>query len=395
MTGTGSYANCTTCTLTAVPAAGYSFSHWTNYVSHDHFSPVHQFVVWDDQNLTANFVSDSLLFRCNFDTPYDSAGWVLVNGTETNRWCIGPATSTSEPNSIYISNTEGESNNYDNHNSSIVWAYRPLTLSNGTYHYSYSWKADGENNNDWLYLFLVPDTTTLVAGRSPDGLRWISHYDETWIPQDWIRLCDRRLNLHSTWQMVDGNVYVTSGNYKLVLLWVNDASSGNNPPAAVDDIFFGIVHCQGIDSIVADNITSNSLDLSWNANGSVSPWVVKVSSEDVTYTDITFTPTLHVEWLSPNTEYTVTISSDCGDGSPSIPGHTTFYTACSTLNQLPYTMNFEASEDDGYRFDIPDCWYRTDTNDRYPYLRSFSEYNHTPNGSRGLSWTGSNWFCRA
>ena len=55
---------------------------------------------------------DAFSYSCNFDGDSDTAGWVFVNGSQTNQWFIGTAAHNSGTKGLYISNDNGTSNSY-------------------------------------------------------------------------------------------------------------------------------------------------------------------------------------------------------------------------------------------------------------------------------------------
>lgn len=81
------------------------------------------------------------------------------------------------------------------------------------------WKSNGENNYDYLRVFLVDTSTSPVAGTQLSG--HLGTYQG-----------------QTTWQSASIDLNnVASSTRRLVFSWRNDASVGNNPPAAIDDIY--------------------------------------------------------------------------------------------------------------------------------------------------------------
>jgi uncharacterized repeat protein (TIGR02543 family) len=58
-TGAGHYENGATCTLTATPSPGYTFTNWTEDGNPQTSNPVYSFTVTESRNLVANFVASS------------------------------------------------------------------------------------------------------------------------------------------------------------------------------------------------------------------------------------------------------------------------------------------------------------------------------------------------
>ena len=170
----------------------------------------------------------SLNYSCTFEGVDDTAGWVFVNGTQTNKWFIGSATSNGGTNSLYISNDNGTSNAYTNSSISFVYAYREFTLGAGGYTISYDWKCYGESNYDYIRVFLAPATFDPTAGQDPTGGTSAYSWSSAPLPAGFISLCGaNKLNQESNWQNFyqDFNV-LTAGTYRLVFAWANDGSGG-------------------------------------------------------------------------------------------------------------------------------------------------------------------------
>ena len=79
----------------------------------------------------------SFNYSCNFDSDSDTAGWVFVNGSQSNQWAIGTATNNSGTKSMYVSNDNGVSNSYTNSSTTFCYAYREVTLDAGNYVLTY------------------------------------------------------------------------------------------------------------------------------------------------------------------------------------------------------------------------------------------------------------------
>ena len=101
--------------------------------------------------------SQEMVYSCNFDQPTDTAGWVLLNGSQPNRWRIG-TDNTMSSNAMYITNVSTTVNYYNYELPSEVFAYRRLELRAGDYRISYDWRCVGERRYDFFRVFLVPDS---------------------------------------------------------------------------------------------------------------------------------------------------------------------------------------------------------------------------------------------
>jgi uncharacterized repeat protein (TIGR02543 family) len=149
--------------------------------------------------------------------------FTIVNGSYTNNWYVGTATANGSTKSAYISNNSS-SNAYTISSSSTVHMYRDVTFPSSTSSYTltFFWKAQGENNYDYLTVRLVETSTSITAGSQlSSGL-----------------LGTYTMGGATTWNQASISIpAANSGTTKrLVFTWYNDSSDGTQPPVAVDNI---------------------------------------------------------------------------------------------------------------------------------------------------------------
>ena len=193
-----------------------------------------------------------------------------------------------------------------------------------------------------------------------------------------------RLNLQSSWQTRVGEFHLsTPGTYKWVFMWRNDGSVSNQPPAAVDNVMLSINTCSMVDNLTAAP-TSDSIYVSWTPTGTEYEWLVCCDSVCVTTT----TSSYAFGGLTANTLYTLSVRPLCGSDT-GMAVITTVRTNCLSVDSLPFIETFESAPiGSSSSFDLVNCWTRlTDaTLYIYPYVSSYTDYNHTPGGNKGLYW---------
>ncbi len=167
-------------------------------------------------------VSGGNLTVTDAETWESTHSWTIVNGTQTNKWYVGTATAHGGAKSIYISNNTAD-NAYTITGSSIVHFYKDFTFPANATNISikFDWKGNGENEYDYLRVFLVPTTTTPTAGTALSTGQIGSTY-----------------NLQSTYTTatITGLDASAGSTKRLVFSWKNDNSVGTQPPAAIDNI---------------------------------------------------------------------------------------------------------------------------------------------------------------
>ena len=221
--------------------------------------------------------SDAITFTTlpgSYSTDFETAcDWTLVNGGLTNAWVWGTAAHNGEgTHGLYISNDGGTTNAYTNTKNTMVYATtRAYVFNDDIYRVSYDWRAFGENRYDYLRVALVPDTVMLEAGTTiPSGFSYNS------LPSGWIALDGGgKLNQSTEWQTASNDVWVPAGVYKMVFAWRNDYSTGNNPPAAIDNVSVVPVACPTPVNFAALNVANNAAQLGWNGPEAIDSYTVR------------------------------------------------------------------------------------------------------------------------
>jgi hypothetical protein len=323
-----------------------------------------------------------------------SCGWELINGTCTNVWAWGTATNNGGTHALYVSNDGGTTNAYTNDSGTMVYATKILNFVEGKYEFSYDWIAFGESTHDYLRVALVPATVTLTAGTSAPSVPNGYFYSD--LPTGWIALDGgSKLNQSIAWQSKTQTINVAAGNYYLVVAWRNDTSSGNNPPAAIDNVSITKVTCSAdVTGLAVNSLTTTSAALTWTA-GEASQWQVAYSAagnfEDATEV-IVSSPTYGITGLQHNTHYYARVRAYCGgEDFGSWSDVLQFNTDCETVTAYPWMENFDSyTAATGV---LPNCWSRINTctnssYSSYPCLVS-SYANSSPNCLRFNSYYSS------
>lgn len=156
-------------------------------------------------------------------------GWTTAQNNTDNKgsWYDGTATTYAGTRSAYISNNTGTTNTYTGDAGRVQHLYRQVTFPAGEtiINLSFYWKCQGEsvsNDYDNLKVF-VSDTEPTAGNQKPQADR----VGATWYNDK-----------GTTWQ----NASITlpaalAGTTKyLIFQWKQDASTANQPPAAIDNI---------------------------------------------------------------------------------------------------------------------------------------------------------------
>ena len=250
-------------------------------------------------------------YFCDFEQT-GTNGWDLINGTQTNQWFVGNATSNGGTRSLYVSNDNGTSNSYSISSTSYVFATRAINLDMaGEYTYSFDWKAYGESCCDFIRAALVPTSVTFTPG-DYSGFNSTSGVPAGGIAIDGAN----RMNVSSSWTEQSGVFSVTTpGTYNIVFLWRNDGSVGTNPPAAIDNVSISRNTCPAPYGLTVTNAQPYEVTLSWNAGGTESEWMISYGDQVEYATDTTAT----IYGLTPDTTYHFVLRAVCGVDDTSRP----------------------------------------------------------------------------
>ena len=334
--------------------------------------------------------------------------WELINGALTNAWVLGEAAHNGEgTHALYISNDGGVSNAYTLTSAAVVYAVKPFHFEEGNYVFQYDWKAKGESTYDYLRVALVPASVEFTASTSlPSGL------STTAFPAAWNATAldgGSKLNLVDTWQTFRTDALaIAEGDYKVVLIWRDDTSTGAQTPAAVDNFSIEKLNCIRPDSLVAvaEGISNHSVQIDWTPISGESNWLVqyKKSSEEewtLVAEDVNVHP-FTVNGLDASSAYNIRVAAWC-DPTDSLSASEyslpiMVMTECDAITVFPYAENFDsyevASAYTPTERVLPVCWSAINTctyssYKNYPtvYYYSTTDYsNSTPNSLRFYSY---------
>ena len=331
------------------------------------------------------YVAPAVLpFVCDFETSTEAANWGFENDTCANQWVIGNAVNnTLNGNSaLYVSNDNGTSNSYTFTAPATVYAVRDILMDNSYNYYTvtYDYKVMGQGTTDYLRLYLGMTGISMVHGNAAGSVNSIpgaavlnidnSSYQSS--QADW-----RHVNLlldKDTW----GNRVV-----RLYFMWHNDASLGQNPAAAIDNLVVKGYTCPMVASITVDTstLTTTSATINWTDTlntGNYEVVIVPQGGNPDNYTPISVNTTSYTfTGLTHSTLYTAYVRMSCGADMSAWRG-ITFSTECGQLSTLPYTQNFDGMAT-GSSAPLPNCWTRTNNYSTYPYLST--SYHASGNAS--------------
>ena len=253
-------------------------------------------------------VMGSIPFTQDFEDDNENASWCFYhNGV--NQWNIGTALNTTDggSNALYISNDNGLTNYYDVNSASTSWAYRDIDFGNyQEYNLTFNVKNMGQSTSyDYLKIYLGPpaqvQNTASSTGSTLQGAALVGSWAniDTWTPVS--------VNIPSSF----------SGIQRLYLLWWNDASSGTNPPAAIDDIVITGSNCGSPTQFTVTGNASTTVSLSWQGNSGALNYNIAYGPTGFTLDDnsdieTTQDTAITLTELTTGQTYDFYVRTDCG-----------------------------------------------------------------------------------
>ena len=260
-----------------------------------------------------------LPYTCDFEATGDN-GWLLKNGTCTNQWHVGSFTSPAgHSGSLFISSDGGTTADYDIDAVSVVVAEKLFqTGTSDSLTISFDLTIGGEDDYDYLKVFWVPADTVYQASISTPYFA-NAKYSTNIIMSNATSATNYTVNMLAGTQTMSATIANEPNTLKkLVFVWVNDFSDGNQPGAIIDNL--SIVEagnipepCDAPTALTANNITETSAEVSWN--GTATGYAVRLNGgtpEIVTATSKTFTG------LTAGTAYTVEVRAVCESSNSAV-----------------------------------------------------------------------------
>lgn len=256
--------------------------------------------------------------------------WIITE-SDDNKWYVGRGANNGGVRSLYISNNNGASNNYDIQSSGMSCAYFIFEVEERcVLNVSYDWKCVGEDSYDFARAFVVPSSLE-PAFYLYNG---VSAYSA---PSGWIPVDEGQMSGSSSWNHTSENVALEPGYYYLAFYWLNDGSVGTQPPAAIDNLSVSVVtNCMYSGNVDISNIGKTTAQASWSSSSEVSQFEVLVTTasnpDEATETPILLSSTNYeISGLDTETEYYVYVRGVCSESSKGVWYGNSFTTLPSCL----------------------------------------------------------------
>ena len=119
-----------------------------------------------------------------------------------------------------------------------------------------------------------------------------------------------------------------------------------------------VITCPSPSAITLHNFGSTTANITFTPAGNETSWIGTITPGIMGYTETMLSDTnVNLMFLTPNTEYSISVRAICGVGDTSFPTSLTFRTACSPT-AIPYTENFDSvtTSTTAATGAMPSCW---------------------------------------
>jgi hypothetical protein len=289
--------------------------------------------------------------------------WVFNNGYSSTYWMIGNAGGGN--NAMFVT-TNGSTPGYNIGSFAAVSAEKMFTVGDAAeLAISFDVKVGGEGAFDYLKVFLAPadqeypaattnvaytnETYSEYAVNFTDFLQYSSYPS---YPYKFNLTGNNTVHIGVMMPNPNQNPTATS-TAKLVFLWKNDSSGGEQPGAVVDNVEIAALTCTTPTNLTVTNVTTTSADIQWTAGGDEDEWELEYKPlADSIWIPVSVMglPSYNLAALNVGTSYQVRVRAVCSTTDQSMWAVVDFTTPCDAVITFPYTEDFENG---GL---MPDCW---------------------------------------
>ncbi len=286
-----------------------------------------------------------------FEDFVDNPKFGYVNDTN-NKWFTGQADNING-GAIYISNNNGVSNSYNVSGTQTSHIYKDIIFpaqSDG-FILSFNWRAVGESTWDFFKVWLVPTSYMPVAGTQT-----------TVANSGGVQLGQTLYNQSGSFTneriLLDGNAYAGQ-TMRLIFEWKQDVSGGNQPPAAIKNLYIRDKGCPEVENIEIERIDdTNQFNISWTPIGQETKWEVLITTlddDDPIYTStgviVEGTPEYTFTEAEEEVFYRVYVRPICSDTDKGFwagPGQFSIFHPPGCASISLEDLELEVSEDGNY-----------------------------------------------
>ncbi len=233
-------------------------------------------------------------YTCDFEFAQGQAtGWLLKNGACANRWVVAnPSSLTS--GALFVSGDNGVSTNYGN-GISVIVAEKVFSFGESdsiaiSFDLTVGGEVIGNEVYDYLKVFLVPENTSFEPSLEyPLPSNVGANYSQGVI----LTNADGGYYVANQTATINIEMPTPQQTSKIVFVWVNDESMGNQPGAIIDNFSITeinpVIPCVAPANLAVEAVDQTTFNFSWVAAGSETQWEVRLDeSESVIAEAVTY-----------------------------------------------------------------------------------------------------------
>ena len=265
---------------------------------------------------------------------------------EKNEWKIGSATAYLEEEetsgrSMYISSDNGATHSYVN-----TYCYSMAALlvefePGYEYRLEFDYLVNGEAGSDIFKVFALDATEDLINYYNGLSLTNELHGQTNW-------------GHFSTG--IPANLIGTTK--QIIFYWKNDSSTGNQPPAAIDNIQIIPTTCIRPANVEVTEITGTTATITWEGTADQYTIVYHPANDPTAVvTASTSENSIEITDLTPATSYVYTLQSACDDELSPVTNQYSFFTSCDPIETPFWFEDFESVLGDEEAANVKfSCW---------------------------------------
>jgi len=224
------------------------------------------FSIWSGPfTYTLPQVATPLNFIDGFET---LTGWTLNSLNQTNKWAIGTGINNGGTHALYVTDTNGATNTYNNITTSVVHAYKDFIIPAGATQLdlTFDWRSVGDAQ-DYIRVWTAPTTFNPITGTQINA-----------VPNSVVKWGNDLTSVSAfTTQNYTLNATPYAGStMRLIYEWRNNNTAGLQPPAAIDNVKLNLVTCPKPGNLVISGIGYNTAQVAWTNGGTETQWEILV-----------------------------------------------------------------------------------------------------------------------
>lgn len=273
----------------------------------------------------------TLPYAYNFDEGNDPY-FMINNGEAVNKWYVGQAQGFDN-NKLYISSNNGTTNKYDVTKASNVTAYRDVMIPETGAVLSFDYRVNGQAGYDYLQVSLEHGNEAVPVAQLSGKNEWTSFsYD------------------------ISGEL---AGEVRVKFTWVNNATNGEQFPAAIDNISVIETPCSQPTALTA-TVDSTTAVITWTAVEGQTAWNLqyKLANHSEWYTVPATETTVTLNDLQGNSNYEMRVQAVCGENT-SAWTNGAFVVACQTLESEVTDITIGTGTSSNNQFPISGHYYHS------------------------------------